>query len=96
MYFRVLAKGSALVADRVAQDAGARRFVGRFFDPTVGLAGGWPALEEPTVVPAFGLHGHEYRRALMDGDLWPADQATADAVGVKFDPDFGGDFPHKG
>jgi hypothetical protein len=31
----------------------------------------------------------EYRRALRDHDLWPADEATANAVGVKFDPKFG-------
>jgi hypothetical protein len=33
----------------------------------------------------------EYRRHLRDGDLWPADQATAQAAGVPFDPHFGGD-----
>ncbi len=33
----------------------------------------------------------EYRRHLRDGDLWPADIETANAVGVSFDPDFGGE-----
>jgi hypothetical protein len=31
----------------------------------------------------------EYRRALLCGDLWPADEATARAVGAKWDPSFG-------
>lgn len=35
----------------------------------------------------------EYVRALRDGSLWPADQATAQAVGVPFDPEFGGEHP---
>jgi hypothetical protein len=34
-------------------------------------------------------HVGEYIRHLRDGDLWPADQATATAIGLKFDPDFG-------
>jgi len=33
----------------------------------------------------------EYRRALVDLSLWPADQATAQAAGVPFDPFFGGE-----
>lgn len=33
----------------------------------------------------------EYRRALVDKSLWPADQATAQEAGVPFDPTFGGD-----
>lgn len=33
----------------------------------------------------------EYRRHLRDKDLWPADQATAQAAGVPFDPSFGDD-----
>jgi hypothetical protein len=36
----------------------------------------------------------EYRRHLRDGDLWPADQETAAACGVPFDPDFGGEHDH--
>jgi hypothetical protein len=33
----------------------------------------------------------EYRRALVDLSLWPADQATAQEAGVPFDPTFGGE-----
>jgi hypothetical protein len=33
----------------------------------------------------------EYRRHLRDGDLWPADQETAQAAGIPFDPSFGDD-----
>jgi len=33
----------------------------------------------------------EYRRALSDLSLWPADQATAQEAGVPFDPCFGGE-----
>ncbi len=33
----------------------------------------------------------EYRLALRDGSLWPADKQTADTVGVPYDPAFGGE-----
>jgi len=33
----------------------------------------------------------EYLRHLRDGDLWPGDAFTAQAAGVDFDPDYGGE-----
>ena len=33
-----------------------------------------------------------YRNALKNGELWPADIATAKAVDVEFDASFGGEF----
>lgn len=77
---RVRAAGMALVVNYEALDAGARRFVGRTFDSSLGPAGGWPADDEPHEVP----NREEYRKALRDGSLEAADQATADLAGVKF------------
>lgn len=86
MSLKVLARGSALVPRFDADDnAKTRRFTGRTFDPSIGVAGGWPAKSEPEEVPALA----EFMFAVRDGDLWAADEATAAACGVKFDPKFG-------
>ena len=64
-------------------------------------AGAWKrASNEVLEIPLSSPHVVEYTRALK-GDprwpgsatLWPADQATADYAGVRFDPAFGGDHP---
>lgn len=105
---RVLCRGSAMVPDYEAMGAGARRFVGRQHDPSLGdehvdpdtkqkaRQGGFRALVGEIVeVPDRA----EYRLALrghLNGgppDLWPADAETAQAAGVKFDPSFGGEHP---
>ncbi len=65
-----------------------RGFVGRKFDADIG---GWPKVREPVVVVAGSDAATECVLAVVRGDLWPADEATADACGVKFDPKFGGD-----
>ncbi len=93
---RVLARGSAMVADHFALAAGARRFVGRDWDEELkdeanGIAGGWKPRKEPTTVPWCP----EYVIGLRGGDLWPADKATAEASGLKFDPAFGGEYSTK-
>lgn len=74
---RVRAKGSAMVPDLEAHEAGARRYIGRRHDPNighdvtdehgrvVGKSGGWPPLDEPVEVPARA----EYLAAIRDGDL---------------------------
>lgn len=103
---RVLARGTAMVFDLERHEAGVRRFIGRKHDRTLGAVfverdhtgvdnqhrqGGWPASHhprEPDEVP----YRAEYLFAIRDGDLWPADKATADICGVPFDPTFGGDY----
>lgn len=83
----VRSRGTALVVNYEALEAGARRFIGRKHDPKLGSNGGWPPDSEPHTVPDRA----EYRLAMREGDLWPGDQATADLVGVEFDPTFGGE-----
>ena len=53
--------------------------------------------DEVTTVPDTAeyrrhLRGDE-RRSEWHGDLWPADEETARAVGIPFDPTFGGEHP---
>lgn len=81
----VRARGLALIVNYEALEAGARRFVGRVHDPKLGKNGGWPPDAEPHSVP----NRAEYRKAVADGSLWAADEATAKACGVKFDSAFG-------
>jgi hypothetical protein len=84
--------------DLEAQENRMLRYIGRRHDATIGfegrdengvkfMSGGYPSTDKPQVVPARG----EYLLACRDGDLWAADQATADYCGVKFDPTFGGE-----
>lgn len=82
---RVRARGLALICNHEALEAGARRFVGRSFDPKLGKHGGWPADAEPHTVP----NRAEYRANVQEGDLVAADEETAKACGVKFDPTVG-------
>ena len=42
-------------------------------------------------VPSSSRYLSEYIRHLRDGDLWPADEATAQWCGRPFDPLFGGE-----
>lgn len=95
----VRARGSALVPVHEAGSTQPRRFVGRAFDASLGQAGGWPFSAEPVTVPLFPpSHEHYleawhfYYRALKDKELWPADEATAKACGIEFDPSFGGEY----
>lgn len=96
--FKFYARGKAMVFDLEAHDQGIRKFIGRRHDRTLGfpeydengnkfMTGGWPATETPQEVPERA----EYIQACRDGDLWPADEATARACGVKFDPTLGGE-----
>jgi len=89
----VRAKGQALVHNFEALEAGILRFVGWRRDSTLGepvtqadgtvvTPGGWVHTGEPVEVP----NRHEYRHALIVGDLEPADEATARAVGLPFTP----------
>ena len=96
---RFFPRGTAMVFDLDAHEAGIRRFVGRRLDRSlgqaekdasgnhIGMTGGWPPHEKPQEVQARA----EYVSACKDGDLWAADEETAQFCGVPFDPKFGGE-----
>ena len=83
---------------RAMEETGTRRFLGRRFDPTLGPEfvstmehnfgqtirhGGFVKLvDEPATIAADDPHYQEYVKHLRDGDLWPADLATALAPDV--------------
>jgi hypothetical protein len=67
---------------------------GRGYDTVRGHHGGFvKMIDEPVTIPADDPHYGEYIRHLKDGDLWAADQETASAAGVAFEPDFEGEHP---
>lgn len=76
----VKASGMALVTDYEALKSGVRRFIGRQFDPSHGPAGGWPMKTEPSEIP----YRHEYKQALVEGDLLPANKETAAHCGLPY------------
>lgn len=87
---RFYARGSALVADVHAQEHPThpiRRFVGRRLQEVTPGRFGWCPTEAPQEID----YHHDLARACKDGDLWPADEETAKACGVPFDPTFGGE-----
>ncbi len=69
-----------LVPDYEALDGGVRRFIGRAFDASVGEAGGWVPKTDCSEIPSTA----EYRQAVKQGELTPADELTAKLCGVKF------------
>lgn len=83
---RFYAKGSATVSVPFSRlpIGQAASFVGRTFDPK---ARTYPATLEPYEVEANSDAGRRLVRLVrIDGDLWPADEATAAACGVPFVP----------
>jgi hypothetical protein len=103
---RVLVRGAAMVPDYEALEnpyGSTRKFIGRAHDKTLGeefvdpetkqkgRQGGFVALiGEVVEVPnrvEYRLHVQRHQ------DLWAADEATAQACGVAFDPSFGGEHP---
>lgn len=97
---RFRARGTALCQHFERLEAGVRAFVGRKFvtldaaHPLREAAGlspdeptrfGWRSTGEDEEVP----YNPEYIRACKEGALWPADEETAKACGVEFDPSFG-------
>lgn len=91
---RVRARGTALAADYKAAEHSVRRFIGRSLKVVQeDLSGdgnhvaGWVPIDEAVEIDARA----EHMRHVSDGDLWAADEATALACGVKFDPTFGGE-----
>jgi hypothetical protein len=97
---RVRRKGTAMVPHYEAHPM-VRRFHGWKFDDSLGEEFEHPEHKQKMRAGGFASHDEvievpdtvEYRRHLRDGDLWPADQATASLVGVKFDATFGGEEP---
>ncbi len=81
---RVLAAGDTLVANLEAEEAGARRFIGRRFDGE-GPNGEarWTPTDEPVELP----YRAEYVSALKAGDLDAADDETARLAGLEVDRD---------
>ena len=87
---RFYARGTALVADVHAQEHPThpvRRFVGRRWQEV--MTGRWAWV--PTESAQDCEYHHDFVRACKDGDLWAADEETAAACGVAFDPEFGGE-----
>lgn len=84
---RVKAKGAALVPVYASVGSTPRRYLGRVYDASLGAAGGWPS----SGVVEVRDHFAEYRAHVRDGDLWAADEESAEACGVVFDPTFGGE-----
>ena len=82
---RFRARGSALCQHFERLDAGIKSFVGRRVQEVEPGQFGFVPTGETEEVP----YRAEYVRACKDGDLWAADQETADACGVPFDPLFG-------
>jgi hypothetical protein len=77
---KVYAANTALVTDYEALKSNVRRFIGRTYDATLGQAGGWVPKAEPSEIPDRA----EYRQAIKEGDLTPADRETAAACGLPF------------
>ena len=76
---KVQASGTSLVQDYEALESGVRRFIGRQYDASVGVAGGWVPKEEISVIPFRA----EYVQAIKDGDLSSDDSETLRLCGIK-------------
>lgn len=84
---RFYARGTALVTDVAAQERGIRRFIGRRFQEVLPGRWAWVPTGEPQAVEYSG----DLAKACRDGDLWAADEETARACRVPFDPKYGGE-----
>jgi hypothetical protein len=73
---KLRAVGNKLINDHDALDAGTCRYIGRKWDSSLK---GYPATEPSVVRPL-----PEYVIAVQNGDLAPADEATAKYCGVPF------------
>lgn len=79
---RFLAQGTAMVPDIDAQRSGVRRFVGR----KLAIHESGVAMFVPTDEPCEVEYHAEYIQSAKDGELAPADEATAKACGVDLKP----------
>jgi hypothetical protein len=82
---RFRARGTALVQNHERLEAGIKSFIGRKFVQLDAEQWGF----DPTGTHEEVAYRAEYVKACQDGDLYPADEATARACGVSFDPHFG-------
>jgi len=89
---RFRARGTALVQNFERLEAGIKSFVGRKFEEVQTDDGPRMAFK-PTDEADEVQYCAEYVKACKAGDLWPADEATANACGVSFDPMFGASKP---
>jgi hypothetical protein len=83
MKLRFRASGTALVQNHERLDAGVKSFVGRKWQEIEPGHFGFVPTGEAEEVPARA----EYAKACRDGDLLPADEATAKYCGVAFESD---------
>lgn len=82
---RFRARGEALAQNHERLEANIKSFIGRkYIEVEPGQWGFAPTGEAEEVA-----YRADYVKACKDGDLWAADQATADACGVAFDSTFG-------
>jgi hypothetical protein len=78
---RFRARGDALVQNFDRMEAGIKSFLGRKYEEVEpGVWGFRPTGEAEEV-----KYRSEYVKECKDGDLYPADEATAKACGVSFD-----------
>lgn len=103
----VLARGTAKVQDhRALMEGGTNRFLGWKWDGTLGPeftdpksgkkmrhGGRVKQVDQPVAIAPDDPYRAEYVRAVREGDLWAADEATARFAGVAFEPHFGGEHP---
>ncbi len=73
------------MTDVDAQSRGVRRFIGRRWQEVAPGEWAWCPTGEAQEVDYHA----DLVKACFDGDLWPADEATAKACKVGFDPLFG-------
>lgn len=91
MKARVRARGTALCPDFAAMERGVRKMIGRSYKEISPGQWGWVPTESDALVD----RSREIAFALADGDLWAADEETAQWASavtrqsVKFDPSFG-------
>lgn len=91
MMLRFYARGTACVPDPHGADSVPmrRRIVGRKHEQV--SPGAWAWVPMPFGKPEEIAYHHDLKKAAGDGELWPADEETAKACGVPFDPTFGGE-----
>lgn len=82
---RFYCRATAQVTDPHAQERGIRRCIGRRWQEVTTGRWAWVPSGKAQEVDSHP----DLVKACQDGDLWPADEATAKICGVGFDPKFG-------
>lgn len=86
MKLRFRARGNALVQNHAKLEAGVKAFIGWKYTEVEPGRWGFVSTEEVEEVE----YRAEYAKACKDGDLLPADEATAKVCGVAFAPEASG------